>query len=176
MANGRFLIGKPSGGVTTVTSVDGAGNTNLVLPESGAVATTAGATETSTGLVELATTAETQAGTDDLRAITALKLFNSLKGSNQNLTTSGYQKLHGGLIIQWGTQTPPGNAIVQTYNFPLVFPTNCLTFVASLGMGGNGGVAKNDATGGRYISSSQYQMANHSGGSAIKIDWIAIGY
>ena len=41
MANGRFLMSKPSGGVTTVTSVDGVGNTNLVLPESGTVATEA---------------------------------------------------------------------------------------------------------------------------------------
>lgn len=39
MANGRLLIGKPSGGVTTVTSVDGASNTTLVLPESGVLAT-----------------------------------------------------------------------------------------------------------------------------------------
>lgn len=37
MANGKFLIGKPSGGVTTVTVTDGATNTNLVLPESGTV-------------------------------------------------------------------------------------------------------------------------------------------
>lgn len=41
MANGRFLIGKPAGGVTTVTITDGASNTNLVLPESGIVATQA---------------------------------------------------------------------------------------------------------------------------------------
>ena len=41
MADGKFLIGKPSGGVTTVTIVDGASNTNLVLPESGTVATQA---------------------------------------------------------------------------------------------------------------------------------------
>ena len=41
MANGRFLISKPSGGVTTVTVADGATNTNLILPESGTVATTA---------------------------------------------------------------------------------------------------------------------------------------
>ena len=39
MADGKFLIGKPSGGVTTVSLVDGASNTNLVLPESGTVAT-----------------------------------------------------------------------------------------------------------------------------------------
>ena len=37
MANGKFLVGKPSGGVTTVTVADGATNTNLVLPESGTV-------------------------------------------------------------------------------------------------------------------------------------------
>ena len=37
MADGRFLIGKPAGGVTTVTMTDGASNTNLVLPESGTV-------------------------------------------------------------------------------------------------------------------------------------------
>lgn len=37
MAAGKFLIGKPAGGVTTVTVADGATNTNLVLPESGTV-------------------------------------------------------------------------------------------------------------------------------------------
>lgn len=37
MAYGKFLVGKPSGGVTTVTVTDGATNTNLVLPESGTV-------------------------------------------------------------------------------------------------------------------------------------------
>ena len=41
MADGKFLIGKPLGGVTTVTMTDGASNTNLVLPESGTVATQA---------------------------------------------------------------------------------------------------------------------------------------
>lgn len=39
MGDGKFLIGKPSGGVTTVTMTDGASNTNLALPESGTVAT-----------------------------------------------------------------------------------------------------------------------------------------
>ena len=38
MADGKFLIGKPLGGTTTVTMTDGASNTNLVLPESGTVA------------------------------------------------------------------------------------------------------------------------------------------
>lgn len=44
MANGRFLMSKPSGGITTVTVADGAGNTSLVLPESGTLLTTANIT------------------------------------------------------------------------------------------------------------------------------------
>lgn len=39
MADGKFLIGKPAGGITTVTVVDGVDNTNLILPASGTVAT-----------------------------------------------------------------------------------------------------------------------------------------
>ena len=83
MAAGKINLQKASGGITAITGVDGTGNTQLVLPESGTVATTAGATETLTGLIELATTAETQAGTDDTRAITPLKLKNSVIGLGQ---------------------------------------------------------------------------------------------
>ncbi len=83
MAAGKMNLQKASGGITAITGVDGTGNTQLVLPESGTVATTAVATETSTGLVELATTAETQAGTDNTRAITPLKLKNSVLGLGQ---------------------------------------------------------------------------------------------
>lgn len=83
MAAGKINLQKASGGITAITGVDGTGNTQLVLPESGTVATTAGATEISTGLVELATTAETQAGTDNTKAITPLKLKNSVIGLGQ---------------------------------------------------------------------------------------------
>ena len=77
----------------------------------------------------IASTAETQAGVDDLRAVTPLKLFDSLKGSNQNLAESGYQKLHGGLIIQWGSaliHTSQG----QTFTFPIAFPNKCISVLA----------------------------------------------
>lgn len=44
-------------------------------------------------------------------------------GSNQSLTTNGYQKLPGGLIIQWGTLT--GNSGVwQVVTYPIAFPNN----------------------------------------------------
>lgn len=40
MAAGKINLQKASGGITAITGVDGTGNTQLVLPESGTVATT----------------------------------------------------------------------------------------------------------------------------------------
>lgn len=40
-----------------------------------------------------------------------------------SLTGSGYQKLPGGLIIQWGSVTPVNGAL---FNFPTSFPNACL--------------------------------------------------
>ena len=89
-----------------------------------------GSTETAAGIIELATIAEAQNGTDTVRAITPLQLFNSLKGSNQLLASNGYQKLHGGLIIQWGTVSLP-TAGETTITFPMSFPTSCLVVTAN---------------------------------------------
>lgn len=62
--------------MTAITGVDGTGNTELVLPESGELVTKEYA---------------------DLKVALA-----SFIGTNQSLSGSGYQKLPGGLIIQWG--------------------------------------------------------------------------
>lgn len=56
---------------------------------------------------------------------TSLKTSN-FSGSNQQLASTGYQKLPGGLIMQWGgpiggTGTPASTSIV----FPIPFPTEC---------------------------------------------------
>lgn len=81
MANGRINFGKQSGGTLGLVFPDGVTNTEVTLPESGTLATTAVATETTTGLIELATTAEAQAGTDNSRAITPLRLRNALNAT-----------------------------------------------------------------------------------------------
>ena len=181
MAAGKINLQKASGGITAITGVDGAGNTQLVLPESGIVATTAGATETSTGLVELATTAETQAGTDDLRAITALKLFNSLKGSNQSLTVSGYQKLHGGLIIQWGliTNNNIGANSTAYVNYNIAFPSGVgYTAIQVQSATVNSGIFAPFITiPGDGTALSRFQIYNTDSDSALSAyRWFAIGY
>lgn len=52
-------------------------------------------------------------------------------GSNQSLATSGYQKLPGGLILQWGQVTISPHA-TATFTFPIAFPTACLNIQANL--------------------------------------------
>ncbi|CAG0967098.1 hypothetical protein MTYP_01053 [Methylophilaceae bacterium] len=78
------------------------------------------ASETVKGIVELATDAEAQAFTAD-KIIDGAKLNTAFQGANQSLADNGYQKLPGGLIIQWGrVQTTPASG--GTALFPITFP------------------------------------------------------
>lgn len=42
------------------------------------------------------------------------------------LSTAGYQKLPGGLIIQWGSATVTGQGNLLTLTYPIAFPSACL--------------------------------------------------
>ncbi len=79
------------------------------------------ATDTVKGKVELATGAEALGGSDSTRAVTSAAL-----ASAKSYTANGYQKLPGGLIIQWATGTNQTTETTQTITFPIAFPTACL--------------------------------------------------
>ena len=55
MAAGKINLQKASGGITAITGVDGTGNTQLVLPESGTLATTSDINTASVALKTIAT-------------------------------------------------------------------------------------------------------------------------
>jgi len=82
------------------------------------------------GLIKLATTSQAQSLTDDATAITPKKLSDAFKGSNQLLGASGYQKLPGGLILQWG-QGISATSGYSTHTFPIAFPNAPRVLVAS---------------------------------------------
>jgi hypothetical protein len=101
-------------------------------------------------------------------------------GSNQSLAQSGYQKLPGGLIVQWGRQTL--NAVANnwngaTYSFPIAFPNAGLAIVGSV---------SNNATLSTTVINTSLGISNNSqyGISVIAaaningavVQWIAIGY
>lgn len=96
-------------------------------------------------------------------------------GANQSKASAGYQKLPGGLIIQWGEQSV-APATTGTYNFPLAWPTACLQFVVGADIDANNSVSRNDSTGGRAISTTQYSLRQGSASSSITLHWIAIGH
>lgn len=80
----------------------------------------------------VASTLQAQQFTSNSVLLSPLRLNESLKGANQQLTSSGYQKLPGGLIIQWttGVFTNVGDS-TQTINFPIPFPNQVLQVVPS---------------------------------------------
>ena len=99
MAAGKINLQKASGGITAITGVDGTGNTNLVLPESGTIAT--------------------------MEYVDLKVALESFIGTNQSLSGNGYQKLPGGLIIQWATSATNA-AGGAPFVFPVAFPNGIL--------------------------------------------------
>lgn len=102
---------------------------------------------------------------------------NTIVASNQLLAGNGYQKLPGGLIIQWGSNTV-GDDSVTTVTLPIPFPTTVLTVVASSGSlttSPNVGQTLISAAG---ISNSQIRIAQASVGNygSFTARWIALGY
>lgn len=164
--NGNALVFSANVSVGVQIFVYGMG-----LPKS-SLSTSAG----SVGLAELSNEvrsfgSDSQDWTNVLKLLTPKGLDDSLKGGNQLLATNGYQKLPGGLIIQWGSVSVISGT-VSIVTLPVAFPNDALS--ATLGAGGTGTTAN------RYVAFSAAPSATQlliiSSGSAATVRWIAIGY
>ena len=93
-------------------------------------------------------------------------------GTNQNLSTTGWQKLPGGLIIQWSSIVTGAAGAAVTGSFPVVFPNGCLSITACHY---NSGTTPSGVYGmSSYIlSTSQYRIVGSNAGVAT---WVATGY
>lgn len=157
-------------GVTTAVTQAAGDNSTKLATTAYVFAATPDSSETVKGLIEIATNAEAQAGSDALRAITPANLFQAFKGSNQSLSASGYQKLPGGFIIQWGYIASRATA-TSTHTFPITFPNACLSLVPTEVFDG----VHND-----FIklaanpSPSSFSLRSDS--LTYPIYWIAVGY
>jgi hypothetical protein len=92
------------------------------------------------GVGRLATDAEAIAGTVSTAAITPESMAAAFVNSK---AANGYQKLPGGIILQWATGVNVSTEINQTITFPIAFPTACLslqvsTYTTTYGTGTNG--------------------------------------
>ena len=124
-----------------------------------------------TGTYGLATSAEAQALTDALKVLTPATLAAALQGTNQSLAVNGYQKLPGGLIIQWGNIASAASGAIVTVTFPIAFPNAVLTGQATAS--GN----STTAISAWRDNLTTTQFAIRSDGIANSaIYWLAIGY
>lgn len=77
----------------------------------------------------VATTSQAQSQVSNTVLITPLRLDESGKGANQSLTPNGFQRIAGGLILQWGQSPNIADDTEITVNFPIPFPNQCLNVV-----------------------------------------------
>lgn len=117
----------------------------------------------------------TTGGTD--KALTAeqgkilMASFEALKQA------SGYQKLPGGLIIQWGVIGCPANYTagqVVTFNYPIAFPSFALLLVGS-----NYGMSSATPTESQALSKTQGQIywgKNALNANELAFSYFAVGY
>ncbi len=131
------------------------------------------ATETRTGIVELATNAEAQTGTDTVRALTPSNLTAAFRGTNQSLTANGYQRLPGGMILQWGTTASIATGVTANVTLPIAFQTTNL-YSNTIGVGvPTVGSNTNNAIDTR--STTAISFVNRYLNS-LPFNWFAIGY
>ena len=126
------------------------------------------ASTNNSGIIQLATNAEVLEGTHATRAITPLGLMNVFSNLK---TEKGYQKLPGGLILQWGINT----AITtnSTITFPIVFPNACIN-VQATNYSASGASTANLIL--RSKSTESFSMYHINTVHDTNYFWFAIGY
>lgn len=70
--------------------------------------------------LEFSDATENQAGVSSSKVVSPLGLQQAFSGSNQNKSVSGFQRLPGGVILQWGS-VPLGSP--SSVTFPIAFPS-----------------------------------------------------
>lgn len=122
-----------------------------------------------TAATTIASVAQAQALTANNVLISPLRLADSFKGVNQSLTANGFQKIPGGLIIQWGQASLSGTVAVVT--FPIQFPNIC-TFATTTDSENVPANVRYSGTSNRTASSVTFTF------NATPADffWFAIGY
>lgn len=107
-------------------------------------------------------------------ALSAVALT-AFTGANQSLGANGFQKLPGGLVVQWGnpaSSISPGGSLAVT--FPIAFTTDCFVVIP---VPQSTGANTNEYSVGYFNKTTNgFTATNNSATSGIvKISWVAIG-
>ena len=114
----------------------------------------------------VASTAQAQGWTSNTTLLTPLRLAEAFQGANRSHLQSGYQKLPGGLILQWGNATT--DSVGTTHSYPIAFPNGVFQVVAS-----DASVTTMEYIAAQSISLTQFNARSNSGTPGFS--FIAIG-
>lgn len=133
-----------------------------------------------TGAFTAATSAQLAAALGSSYGVTSVDstsgavTLSSLAAFNRSLATDGYQKLPGGLILQWGRQNSPSASSAMSITFGLAFPTACFLVLYAHQYGIAGQTLNPD----EYIISyntTGFVMNQPNYGATFFVNWIALG-
>jgi hypothetical protein len=160
---GTLPVANGGTGATTITSgalVKGNGTSAFSAASAADIVAAIGSTAVQNASNGGVTTVDSQSGAITLSSLTAFA---------KSLGTSGYQKLPGGLIIQWGSNGAGGNGAASV-SFPISFPTACVNVQVTGGFSGTNG----NSTGAYSVSTSGFSYTYHYSGTTDY--WLALGY
>lgn len=109
------------------------------------------------------------------RAALSAVALTAFTGANQSLAENGFQKLPGGLVVQWGnpvSSISPGGSLAVT--FPTAFTTDCFVVIP---IPQSTSANTNEYSVGYFNkTTSGFTATNNSATSGIvEISWVAIG-
>jgi len=126
----------------------------------------------------VASTAQAQELASNTTLITPLRLAEAFRAGNQLIGSNGFQKIPGGLIVQWGVVAEVTTEGQRFVVYPVTFPTGTLQIV----IGGSSAVVSNTAdmwpqvvsftASGFYWHAQSINNSFASSGAR----WIAIGH
>jgi hypothetical protein len=101
--------------------------------------------------------------------------LSSFTSTNQSLTSSGFQKLPGGVIMQWGIQNSiPADGGVDI-TFPTAFPTAVGSITATF-TGSGTDTSPDFGVHTRNVSTTGFRLSNADQNAVRNAYWFAIGY
>jgi hypothetical protein len=149
-------------------------NTNIN-PVGGAPGNWESAFLTTAQAVQVATAAQSRAMTANNVYLSPLQLANAFTGTNQSLTTNGFQVLPGGLIIQWGSAVSPASGSSSVITLPKTYTTSHLFAVAfeASAIDSNADISY----GARNLTTSSFTLANRSTTAiGTSVRWMSLGF
>ena len=133
------------------------------------------ASTTAIGAVQLNNTLTSVSTGQALTAAQGKAIADAFTGAK---SINGYQKLYGGLIIQWGTTGSLNYDTSLNISFPILFPSACLNMVASPRAINTQSFSGSVSAYTSNVTNTGATLTNDSSTAreAFAITWMAIGY